>query len=751
MRKKMFVFVFAACAAISSVFADGEEYTTITVDNTAPAELSTWLSGNGYTSLDLVTNIVICGSAVMTNSTDCISSYTGRITVTSGSRFVASTLRALGATTGPTYVENGATLEIYWTLANTSANTLGNEHVYFSGSGTDGKGAMYSSCPATLQFVWPKYWHLLGDASIGSLNYNQDLYSITQIDLGGHDLTINSHYNSYDRFGGGTTITDAVGTGNLIINNSVLFEGGFVFPGGAEHQLIFSTNGIYRTNGGFGYADGSTPWTLMMNGPANGIGGFNFGMGHNGYRGPVQLNCATKLQRQSEFASQTFFGPVTGTGSFGTIGNDNSRTWLHLCCPTNRFTGGVMMGIDSVLSLPVEGALPADGGVLTMNAGTVELDDTVTYHLPDFVMQGSGTTYTGLVYQGSGAWKTVTKKESGMWLYRSAVGGDLLDMQAGMIRFPAPAAGLYEGMNATQNIDSVAFATNGVRLLPLAGRFEANTSYMYGMSSGRYTGWIWNRTGGTANWNFAASFSPTCYFYLDDAVVFKATQCATPTLSTNSIAAGKHKFEVRFASGGGTQGTKVNNVYPWGDSFKGFVYDTQGRNSTNSNYYAYIQDPGDGSLLTVCENPEEAPAYPLPLFKEMRFTKGTVLDLCGNAYTACEISGWPVVTNMCAYTAPACGLTITNTFTVAGGEIASKAPMNCYVPLTFTAGATVTLTNATALSHATVKEYTICSCPNGISGTAQLITDDSGWHIRKAEDSKSLSLFYATGTLIKVM
>jgi len=326
MRKKMFVFVFAACAAISSVFADGEEYTTITVDNTAPAELSTWLSGNGYTSLDLVTNIVICGSAVMTNSTDCISSYTGRITVTSGSRFVASTLRALGATTGPTYVENGATLEIYWTLANTSANTLGNEHVYFSGSGTDGKGAMYSSCPATLQFVWPKYWHLLGDASIGSLNYNQDLYSITQIDLGGHDLTINSHYNSYDRFGGGTTITDAVGTGNLIINNSVLFEGGFVFPGGAEHQLIFSTNGIYRTNGGFGYADGSTPWTLMMNGPANGIGGFNFGMGHNGYRGPVQLNCATKLQRQSEFASQTFFGPVTGTGSFGTIGNDNSRT-----------------------------------------------------------------------------------------------------------------------------------------------------------------------------------------------------------------------------------------------------------------------------------------------------------------------------------------------------------------------------------------------------------------------------------------
>jgi len=755
MKKKRFVRVLAAyIAPFFAVFDGGEvaaggtpEYTTITVTNTAPVELGTWLSDNGYASLDLVTNIVIGGSAAVTNSTDnSISTYTGRITIARGSRFVASTPKALGATTGDTYVENGATLEIYWTLPN--GTTLGSEHVYFSGSGTDGKGAMYSSCPATMQNIWPKYWQLLGDASVGALNWNQDINGITRIDLSGHDLTIISHDNSYDRFGSGTTIADAVGTGNIIIINSVLFEGGLTFPGGSEHRLVFSTNGTYRTNGGFGNTAGSTPWTLVMNGPG-GNAGFNFGMGRNGYGGPVQLNCATKIQRQSEFASQTFLSQITGAGGFGTLNSNNNRTLLRLCCPTNSFTGGVTLGTESVLSLPADGALPANGGVLTMNAGTVELDDAVTYHLPDFGMQGSAA-YTGLVYKGSGAWKTVTKKESGLWLYRSAVGGDLLDVQAGTIRFPAPAAGLCEGMNATQNIDSVAFATNGVQLLPLAGRFEANTGYMNGMSSGRYTGWICNRTGGTANWNFAASFSAACYFYLDDAVVFKATQSATPTLSTNTLAVGKHKLEVRLAAGGGTQGTKVNNAYPWGDAFKGFVYDTQGRNSTNSNFFAYIQDPGDGSLLTVCENPEEAPAYPLPLFKEMRFTKGTVLDLCGNAYTACKISGWPVVTNMCAYTAPACGLTVTNTFVVAGGEIVSKAPMSCSVPLTFAAGATVTLTNSVALPYTTVKEYTICSCPGGISGTPTLVTEDSNWHLRKASDGKSLSLFHAAGMIISV-
>ena len=102
------------------------------------------------------------------------------------------------------------------------------------------------------------------------------------------------------------------------------------------------------------------------------------------------------------------------------------------------------------------------------------------------------------------------------------------------------------------------------------------------------------------------------------------------------------------------------------------------------------------------------------------------------------------------YTAPACGLTVTNTFVVAGGEIVSKAPMSCSVPLTFAAGATVTLTNSVALPYKTVKEYTICSCPGGISGSPRLVTEDSNWHLRKASDGKSLSLFHAAGMIISV-
>ena len=637
-----------------AVAEDGKA--ALKVNNTAATTLAAWLAATGVDDLSVFDEIWFAGTADVTATTE-LNAWKKIVRVKAGARVIAANSNALGTTAeSVTYVEAGGQVVIHHETKN--GTMLRNKATYIEGAGPDGTGALYSTCVTDSKSVWPQNIILSGDARISWKNGNQDIYPAT-FDLNGHDLNILSRNNSYDRIGNGTVINDtsAAQNGRVIIDNSVLFEGSNTFTPTGNHELIFRTNGIYRTNGGQGYSatgDWTNHWKMVIAGPTSGgtATGFNVGIGRNGWRAPVELNYQAKIDRQNCYSSQTFFGPVSGQCGFG-VSACNSMIWLRLANAANTFKGGIRIKDGSYLTPSVNGAVPAfaDSGAVTLENGcTVWLKDGVTYTLPDLKMTGTGTTYRGLVHGGAGAWKTVVKSDSTDMIWRSGVGAQVLDLQKGVFRIPSPLAGLYEGFSGSDNVTSSrATATNDVQMLPLAMKFEGNVSYRAERgTAGYYTGYIWNRGTSDVTWGFAVSETGNFRMYIDDQAVLAPTQSATPTFATYTLTPGAHAFEIRY-SGNTTQGTKVNNAYPWGDQYKGWGIDVNNKGRTNTADYVILEDTGVGSVFTLAKTLAELPEacrQTMPVFETLVATNvAAQLDLCGNSLMVPVVVGAPQVVN----------------------------------------------------------------------------------------------------------
>lgn len=132
----------------------------------------------------------------------------------------------------------------------------------------------------------------------------------------------------------------------------------------------------------------------------------------------------------------------------------------------------------------------------------------------------------------------------------------------------------------------------------------------------------------------------------------------------------------------------------------------------------------------------------------MAFSQGATLDLNGNAYVANEILGWPVVTNTCTDATSAAALTITNSFTVDGADLAAGKQLVSSVPVTFAPGATVTLTNSAAIARNGQVTFPVFTAETLTWNQSKLKQDDKGWIIRLDGDGKTLLLEYCAGTTI---
>lgn len=554
------------------------------------------------------------------------------------------------------------------------------------------------------------------------------------------------------RFGGTTTFQ---GTGKVTFNG----EGGMRFTGLENHFA-----GTYKN------------WLFQFDGPTRNIfyGDYNIDprdANHNNLNIPVVVNAPIALWNQGDRNRNYLLvkTPISGTGRFAT-GTSSYTSFLHLLDPNQTYTGGITFNRGVIWVYP-DGAIPAGEGTgaVTLTPTQTPLKTTnsggftntfngvafmcpVTYHLPDLVMQGSKSAR---VQNGQGTWKTVTQNGTGDLEYFSSLGADTLDVKKGTVKFGrGMMAGLWEGTNIYASAaaataaygTSVCFTNLAVRG-PTSAICEPGHNYTSWKTNEviTYTGYIWNRGSDTVTWSLASALTGSVTVKVDGQEVLSGTN---QILHGNvTLVPGPHAFVYR-ACCANTTAAAAPITTGWAGRL-GFAIDFQGRNTANAADYVMGVDTGDGALFT------RTVEGGMPQFGEMKFAKGTTLDLNGNAYTASVVRGFPSVTNTAADASAAASLTITNQFVVLGEDIDVSAPgrLTTVLPLSFGSTGSVLATNLAELAHGkyTIAETTGNSAIDfgGAAPTRQrLKTDSKGWVIFLSDDGKSLSLEYSAGTLV---
>ncbi|MCX5672891.1 MAG: PEP-CTERM sorting domain-containing protein [Planctomycetota bacterium] len=116
------------------------------------------------------------------------------------------------------------------------------------------------------------------------------------------------------------------------------------------------------------------------------------------------------------------------------------------------------------------------------------------------------------------------------------------------------------------------------------------------------------------------------------------------TSGARSVSIGWHDFELRVGNGGGGAGCTANNTWT---ATKGFGFDPQGRNTTNSADYVIPVDPGDTSFLrvqnyfvstydfsgTLSEAADSTTGFEIHLEENWRFNQATINANPGNTVT----------------------------------------------------------------------------------------------------------------------
>jgi len=189
----------------------------------------------------------------------------------------------------------------------------------------------------------------------------------------------------------------------------------------------------------------------------------------------------------------------------------------------------------------------------------------------------------------------------------------VVNVRDGTLRLRASAAaGLYEGRlggsfnetdpNPEDCIELTTTAANGA----CSSNGYINDKHWPDSTTYVYTGYIWNRTGGDATWTFAENFDDNVRLWIDATPytlnwdnpqqVLRDMGWNVPTCGTITLSPGPHKFEVRFGQGGG--GAAANPTSNgWGNDMS-FGIDFGGNDQVDRSYFQFLEDPGNGSLLT---------------------------------------------------------------------------------------------------------------------------------------------------------
>jgi len=418
-----------AASALLPMVRAAETENVLEVTASAETTLADWLTAQSISDVSSYTAIHFKNTAKVSLGTE-LQSYAGEIRLKTGAYVVATSPKALGTTVGITYVESGATLaaDVKGLAANTFS--FGAEPIHFAGTGADGKGALQtlnSSTSVQHTSIFGTRFTLLDDALVSFTGGRHDWSSFYHT-LNGYTLTVKGSNNCLN--GGTFTAGHLTFTSGQVILQSLNH-----FRGGDTNLFTFAGSSFYQYWGMS--ADSTTPWTMVFDSTGSQQAGNYGGNGSNNiWKGPLWLKRNTSLVCYNSGSGHRFKGYVYGPGKITVAGNNytpnttGTRINLYLDCPTNAFTGGIDLNY-STLHLSTNGALPATGGKLLIQGGTVDLSGTGDYTLPEAQCAG-----TGKVWKATGAWTSFKKTGSGACVYDSAVGAGELTVTGGGIAFP---------------------------------------------------------------------------------------------------------------------------------------------------------------------------------------------------------------------------------------------------------------------------------------------------------------------------
>ena len=713
-----------------------------------------------------VTNFVKTGEGMLTVSADIVA-YTGAITISNGTYAVVTEMSAgaTNETTGVLSVEDGATFQIHKT-APASIN-LFRRPVRFCGEGVDKKGALYNATSTSLQKgCFGRNLEMTGDAVIGG----------ARGDLNGTILNMNFHTLIW-RGNSLFAVSRIDNPGHIIAaSGSFQIQNGGNWHGSADNTLYISNSASLTW---YYFGGNSYPWTLindtdntMSISESKGIANA-MKTNVNCYQGPVHLKRSMRMRRTSltdNCTGFTFAGPIYGEGGLCMANNQMADRmggiFLHLTNPNNTFTGGIALD-RSWLWAHAPGAIPPDGGLLSLTNSTLDLRESGHYLLPAAEFIGTGQVCSASIAT-TGRWKgMLTKKDDGTLRYAAAIEGDTLDVQGGAVHLSASAAvaGLVEGFKYCASGayaedgaytffgDNLAL-TNGLQLSPRFAYAHGESSKMWLTNTYVvYRGYVWNRSGETENWTFAGALNNWSKLYIDGTRVFLQYSTSILEKGTVSMTPGWHTFEyygVRNGTGGGATTGPTNAT--WKTTDFGLGLDRQGRNSTNQADYAMMVDPGDGSLFTWLL-PGESALQPgsedvmvacsgsAPAFTTMRFAPGTSVDLGDANYTLPNLQGFPAVTGCPT-------LTVTNAWTIDAAQIfdADVAASFDEGALAFGESARIVITDETGAAADSTKSgmlYTLATTGADMEALPALAAPDNRWRLVLSDDRRTLSVYRA--------
>ncbi len=751
--------------------------------------LSDALTANNV-SLSGAASLVKLGNGTVTaDDASGIGSFAGDIHVFAGGWSVG-TAAGFGTSAGSTWVyPNGCVFVTDVTVAHTG------ETFHLAGTGKSdwyGWGAIRfpSSSQESAVMAAGAYgsrWILEDDATVlisGKGNSGTFLPAI-DLELNGHELTLwRGRYGRIETTSGATSrygmFHSVTGAGGIVMENGTTFaQWGFNPPSYTAGNYLALQNaylGIWETKNlhadwglvakplpaanwdGSGSAANHKPMLMLLSWKGSDWMVHDFNM----WQGPVMLqdNLQIAQENQNYIHPMTFTGKISGSGGLSVT---SGKVWLYLDNPENDFQGGVTLaGPNDGLVLANNGALPADGGPLTLIDSSVSFPSTVSapWSLPDLELAGAST-----VGNCQGSWKTITVLAGADAEYDSALGASnlILKADATLILGSTYSASDYYGyrmwystaMNGVYTFEQLrATGTKQDHASEKSGSYvynwfnnalSSNTAYSPIGSNADgvigYEGWVWCDGPDGTEWTFALSYGAGNTFYLkiNDTVVFNfnhrgyMTAANTPRYNV-AMKHGWNRF-LGMTKYGWTAANSSDGLW----TLKGLCVDKQGRCTANSSDYGYISDPGDGSSVVYMCGDDEADGYSWHgTFLHLAMETGSTLDLDA-------LGNLSVETAKGAGTVDNGDLTVTQAWKVDPTIFTNNGGIAVDGDLVFGPGAKISFPEADDYRNVHVGAYTLATATGTVSGfTGKTMLDKGGqrgrWAVSLTADQKTLQL-----------